>query len=137
MPRNSGRFQAVDHCSVIIEADSSEMPTSRMTVEWGPLGPRRFLLCGGELVEGLKRLLKAGTHQAPGDKYEAGACNSIRPGVEMGWRMDRMLDTVNDHRRRNTPNVQHAFHAKNILPVTVQQHGQPQGEGRPVERRIQ
>src|SRR5215210_940188 len=98
---NSGRFQPADHCSV--------------------MGPDLSCRAAGEPVEGLKRVLKAGAHQAPGNEYEAGACSSIRPGVEMGGRVDRMLDTVNDHRRRNIPNVQHALHAKNILAVTVQQ----------------
>ena len=55
----------------------------------------------------------------------------------MDRRVDDVLHAVDDHRRERAGDVEDALHAQHLFPVGVEQHGQPDAEGGPVERAVE
>src|SRR5215467_8903421 len=88
-------------------------------------------------VEGGERGLDARPIHALGDHDQARLWRAIGPGCEVGWRVDRVLHTVNHHGGRHAGDVKQAFYPQDGLAMAVEQHGQPDGEGRPLQRLVQ
>ena len=71
-----------------------------------------------------------------GDKDEIGTMIARRPSGQVLRRMYHVLRHVHDH-RAGIADVQQALYAQYVRPMHLQQHAQPDAEGRPVERSIE
>ena len=60
----------------------------------------------------------------------------VRPGSEVLRRVDDMLDAV-EQQRAGTADVEQALDAQHAGAVRLQQHREPDAEGRPVQRRVE
>ena len=90
----------------------------------------------GHTIEGGEGTFDPGLIEPMEDEDDAGSMVRVRPGVEMGRRMNDMLHAMDHHRRFLTSDVQDAFYPQNLLAMAVKQHGQPESERRPVKRFI-
>ena len=59
------------------------------------------------------------------------------PARHMNGRVDEVLDAVDRHGRRLAGEIENALDAQHLVAMPVEQHGQPDAEGRPVERFVE
>src|SRR5579864_4643156 len=70
------------------------------------------------------------------DENETGSMIIVRPVAQMGWRVHQMLHPVHGNGPFFTCQRQYPLDPQNSFAMPVEQHGQPDAEGRPVERLV-
>ena len=90
-----------------------------------------------ETSERPKRALDQALLEATHDEHEARAPVVVGPAGEVGGRMDDVLDAMDHDRRRHIKDVQYPLDAQHIVPMDVEQHGEPDAESRPVQRLLE
>src|SRR5207247_66861 len=118
--QNQGVQFPIAHAHAAIEAADLMRQKAAWLFEQG-------LPCGAEA-----NMAKLLAPEASGDEAEPRTPLLVRPALEMDGRVDGVLDAVEEH-RPGVADVEQTLDAEDVRTARLEQHRQPDSEGRPVE----